>query len=133
MDTFQNQQAPAETTDQTRAALGALNAQYIESVARADAGRFDALLAADFHCSNPDGTVVDKKEFLRRLATSAPITHIDVDDLRIRIMEGVAIIHGRTTIAFANGTRGKGCYTDVWIKRSGQWFAVSAHVTRLMA
>ena len=131
MDAPQNRHTAAGITDHAREALAELNAQYIESVVEVDLGRFDALLAGDFYCSNPDGTVVDKQEFLGRLGTSVPLAYIDVDDLRIRIMGDVAIIHGKTTIGFADGTRGEGCYTDVWIKRNGQWLAVSAHVTRL--
>jgi hypothetical protein len=39
--------------------LTALNDDYIASVQHGDVGRFDQILAEDFLCSNPDGTLVD--------------------------------------------------------------------------
>jgi hypothetical protein len=45
-------------------ALTALNRDYIHSVQHGDIRRFDEILAEDFLCSNPDGSLVDKKQFL---------------------------------------------------------------------
>jgi len=112
-------------------ALTRLNATYIECVVHADADRFDAILAPDFVCSNPDGTLVDRDEFLRRTRSSAPLGSMDIDDVRIRVLGSVAIIHARTTFVLGDGRRGTGRYTDVWAFRDGAWVAVSAHVTRL--
>jgi hypothetical protein len=42
-------------------ALTALNGDYIHSVQHGDVGRFDEILADDFLCSNPDGSLVDKQ------------------------------------------------------------------------
>jgi len=44
--------------------LTALNRDYIHSVQHGDVRRFDEILAEDFLCSNPDGSLVDKKQFL---------------------------------------------------------------------
>ena len=40
--------------------LFALNRDYIDSVQRSDVKRFDEILAPDFYCSNPDGSLVDR-------------------------------------------------------------------------
>jgi hypothetical protein len=45
-------------------ALTALNRDYIHSVQHGDVQRFEEILAEDFLCSNPDGSLVDKKQFL---------------------------------------------------------------------
>lgn len=37
-----------------------LNRDYIASVQNGDVRRFDEILAADFYCSNPDGTLIDR-------------------------------------------------------------------------
>src|SRR5437868_12203213 len=76
-------------------ALTRLNAIYIECVVNADADRFDAILAPDFVCSNPDGTLIDRHEFLQRTRSSAPLGSMDIDDVRIRVLGNVAIIHAR--------------------------------------
>src|SRR5690606_21974373 len=44
-------------------ALRKLNDDYIRSVANADVKRFDEILSADFLNSNPDGSLVDRKQF----------------------------------------------------------------------
>ena len=109
-----------------------LNGQYIHSVVHADVARFTEILADDFLCTNPDGSLVDKPQFLRQTAVPVAFTDFDVDDLRIRVLGDVAIVHGRTRFALTDGRRGRGQYTDVWEKRQGRWLAVSAHVTRVM-
>jgi ketosteroid isomerase-like protein len=109
-----------------------LNTQYIDSVVHADVATFTKILSDDFLCTNPDGSVADKPKFLKQTAIPVAFSSFDVDDLRIRVLGDVAIIHGRTRFALKDGRRGRGQYTDVWQKRQGRWLAVSAHVTRVM-
>jgi hypothetical protein len=119
------------STERDLDALTRLNATYIDCVVAADADRFDTILAPDFVCSNPDGTLVDRAEFLRRTREGARLQRMDLDDVRVRILGDVAIIHARTTFVLGDGRPGTGRYTDVWALRDGVWRAVSAHVTRL--
>lgn len=109
-----------------------LNGHYIHSVVHSDVAKFTEILADDFLCTNPDGSLIDKPQFLRQTAVPVSFTDFDVDDLRIRVLGDVAIIHGKTRFALKDGRRGRGQYTDVWEKRQGRWLAVSAHVTRVM-
>ncbi len=111
--------------------LTKLNGLYIQAAKRADAALFEKILADDFLCSQSDGTLVDRPGFLRRTKASPPMPALDYDDVRIRVLGDVAIIHARTAYVLAGGHRGMGRYTDVWVRRNGQWLAVSAHVTRL--
>jgi ketosteroid isomerase-like protein len=111
-------------------ALTALNRDYINSVQHGDVQRFDEILAEDFFCSNPDGTLVDRKQFLAQTARPVTISGLAIDDVRIRILGDMAIIHARTSYRTAEGERRNGRYTDVWARRGGEWLAVSAHVTR---
>jgi ketosteroid isomerase-like protein len=110
--------------------LTALNRDYIASVQNGDVRRFDQILAEDFLCSNPDATLVDRKQFLAQTARPVTISGLAIDDVRIRLLGDVAIIHARTHYKSADGAQRNGRYTDVWAKRGGTWFAVSAHVTR---
>lgn len=45
--------------------LVALNRDYVDSVQHSDVARFDEILAEDFLCSNPDGSLVERAQFLR--------------------------------------------------------------------
>src|SRR5882724_9158039 len=110
--------------------LTALNRDYIASVQHGDVRRFDELLATDFLCSNPDGSLVDRKQFLAQTARPVTISGLAIDDVRIRHLGDTAIIHARTTYRTADGAQHHGRYTDVWARRGGSWLAVSAHVTR---
>jgi ketosteroid isomerase-like protein len=118
------------TTRSDLDALTALNRDYIHSVQHGDVRRFDEILAEDFLCSNPDGSLVDKRGFLAQTARPVTITGLAIDDVQVRILGDVAIIHARTSYATAAGERRNGRYTDVWARREGKWLAVSAHVTR---
>ena len=110
--------------------LFALNTDYINSVQRSDVKRFDEILAPEFYCSNPDGSLLDRAAFLAQTAKPVAISDLKAEDVLIRIIGDVAIIHARTRYTFG-GRPGGGRYTDVWVKQAGRWLAVSAHVTRL--
>jgi ketosteroid isomerase-like protein len=111
-------------------ALTALNREYIHSVQHGDVRRFAEILADDFLCSNPDGSLVDKNQFLAQTGRPVTITGLEAQDVRVRILGDVAIIHARTSYTTADGAQRYGRYTDVWARRNGKWLAVSAHVTR---
>lgn len=110
--------------------LQQLNRDYITSVQTSDVRRFEQILAEDFLCSNPDGSLVDRAAFLAQTARPVTISNLEARDVIVRILGDVAIIHARTTYTLADGRPGMGRYTDVWARRQGRWLAVSAHVTR---
>ena len=109
-----------------------LNTDYISSVQHSDVRRFDEILAPDFYCSHPDGTLVDRAAFLKQTAKPVTISNLTAEDVLIRMIgDDVAIIHARTAFTRPDGSAGGGRYTDVWARQNGRWLAVSAHVTRL--
>lgn len=110
--------------------LEALNRDYIDSVQNGDVRRFDEILAKEFYCSNPDGSLVDRAAFLAQTARPVTISGLEAHDVVIRLLGDVAIIHARTSYKRPDGQPGAGRYTDVWARQGGRWLAVSAHVTR---
>jgi ketosteroid isomerase-like protein len=110
--------------------LTVLNRDYVASVQNCDVKRFDEILAADFYCSNPDKSLVDRAGFLKQTAVPVTIKSLIEHDVKIRIMGDFAIIHGATSYTTADGTKAHGRYTDCWEKQNGKWLAVSAHVSR---
>src|SRR5881396_3825917 len=99
------------------AALIDLNRDYITSVQTSDVRRFDEILADDFLCSNPDGSLVDRAGFLKQTAVPVKISGLQAHEVNVRLMGDFAIIHAKTTYTGPDG-------------RPGRWLAVSAHVTR---
>lgn len=122
---------PTQTVNRTDLEiLEQLNRDYISSVQNSDVRRFDEILADEFYCSNPDGSLVDRAAFLAQTAKPVAIRELEARDVLIRMFGDVAIIHARTTYTMPDGSAKSGRYTDVWARRNGRWLAVSAHVTR---
>lgn len=107
-----------------------LNRDYIASVQNGDVARFEEILAPDFLCSNPDGSLVDRAAFLVQTARPVSISGLLAENVQVRLLGDVALIHARTRYRTADGDIRQGRYTDVWQKRDGEWLAVAAHVTR---
>jgi ketosteroid isomerase-like protein len=107
-----------------------LNRDYIASVQNSDVARFDEILAEDFLCSHPDGSLVDRATFLVQTARPVAIRDLAAEDVVVRLLGDVAIIHAATRYLKPDGAEGRGRYTDAWARRDGRWRCVSAHVTR---
>ena len=65
------------------------------------------ILADDFLCSLPDGTLLDRKQFLEYTARPATISDLAVHDVNVRLMGDFAIVHARTTFTLAGGQAAK--------------------------
>ena len=107
--------------------LTALNRDFVASVQKGDVKRFEEILADDFMCSTPDGSLLDKAEYLKLTARPVAISGLVAEDVRIRLLGDFAIIHGRFNSRTADGKPRRGRYTDNWARRDGTWVAVSAH------
>ena len=107
-----------------------LNRDYVAAVQAGNVDRFEEILAKEFYCSNPDGSLVDRRGFLAQTAKPVTISALRAHDVLIRRFGDIAIIHARTTYSLADGRQAGGRYMDVWVRRAGAWKAVSAHVTR---
>ncbi len=118
------------TRDADHETLLRLNRDYIASVQNGDVGRFDEILADDFRCSNPEGSLLDRAGFLQQTARPVTISGLAAHDVEIRFFGEVAIIHARTSYTAADGRPAQGRYTDVWARLGGEWLCISAHVTR---
>jgi len=112
------------------AELRALNRNYIRSVQEADTTWFEEHLSPDFMNSNPDGSIVDRSQFLNQIGRGSAVRDLREHDVNIRLLGDFAIIHARTAYIKPDGSAGAGRYTDDWQRRDGRWLCVSAHVTR---
>jgi ketosteroid isomerase-like protein len=110
-----------------------LNRDYIEAVRASDVHRFDEILAPDFNCSLPDGSLIDRAQFLQRASRPLDIHDLEVHDVEVRLLGEAAVVQARTTFTTAEGHPGTGRYTDIWSRRDGAWRAVAAHFTRNVA
>ena len=110
--------------------LQALNENYVRSVAESDVRWFDENLSADFLNTNPDCTIIDRADFLKRISNPVGVTGLHPEDVNIRLFGDFAIIHARTVYSKPDGSSGAGRYTDIWARQDGRWRCVAAHVAR---
>ena len=94
-----------------RETLLRLNCDYIASVQNADVRRFEELLADDFLCSHPDGSLVDRATFLADTARPVAIKNLEARDVVVRLMGDFAIIHAATHYTKPDGATARGRYT----------------------
>jgi ketosteroid isomerase-like protein len=109
--------------------LTALNRSYVASVQNSDVTCFNEILADDFMCSNPDGSLLNRAEFLELIGKPARISGLVEDHVQVRLMGDFAIIHARITYRSGTGKERVGRYTDDWARRDSGWRCVSAHTT----
>src|SRR5712671_4080732 len=89
------------TIEQARASdsdiLQELNRNFIRSVQMSDVRWFDQNLSEDFLNSNGDGSLSERADFLLQIGRPCPVSNLCAEDVRIRILGEIAIVHGRTT------------------------------------
>lgn len=118
------------TTPADLETLAYLNREYINAVKTSNVRLFAELLADDFLCSLPDGSLINREQYLEQAARPYALVNLQAHDVNIRLLGEVALVHARTTFTLPGGTPGAGRYTDVWARRDGRWVVVAAHVTR---
>ena len=74
---------------------------------------------------------MDRAGFLAQIGRGSTVKNLDIEDVLIRVLGDVALIHARTTYIKADGLPGAGRYTDVWARSGCRWVCVAANVTRL--
>lgn len=109
--------------------LKQLNHDYVQSFLKSDARRYDQLIAENFICIEPDGKLYDRAAFLAAAAQPVTVDYFHVEDVEVRVFGDFAQITARTPYKFPNGREGVSRYIDCWIKRDGQWKAISAQIT----
>jgi ketosteroid isomerase-like protein len=108
--------------------LHELNANYIRAFVEADTAWYSEYLSDDFVCTLADGRRIDKTEFLRRNAKKPSVMNVTYDQIDVRPLGDVALVHG-VTHYLRDGSPASTRYTDVWVMREGRWRAVAAHLT----
>lgn len=111
------------------ATLRQLNEQYIKAGIEQDKRWFEGMLMEDFVCILSDGRMIGKAEFLALPGGS--VSSSKLEDVKVRVHGDTGIVHARYVWAFADGRSGVTVYTDVYVRKSGQWRVASAKLTRL--
>jgi len=123
--------AAATAEAEAVATLHDLNADYIRAFVEADVEWYQEHLSDDFVCTLADGRRIDKDEFLRRTKAGPGVVGVMYDEVDVRPLGDLAIVHGVTHYTRC-GEQVAMRYTDVWQSQAGRWLAVTAQLTRVV-
>lgn len=136
--------SPATTTmhtpDQTlqdKAALSALNAQFIANFLSGDTVAHNQIIHPDFVCIESSGAIVARSQYMKEWVhayAESGYTSFSYEDEVIRIFGDMALIRSKTVYTkIVNGqpVKGYSVYTDTYVKERGRWWCVQAHITPL--
>ena len=107
-----------------------LNRNYVRSALESDVRWYSENLSEDFYITAPDGALLNREAFLKRIANPYPGTDAQAVDVMVRILGDVAIIHSGFQDKRFTGEIGYGRYTDIYQRRNGRWFCIAAHFMR---
>ena len=119
-----------ESASADREVLLELNRNYVRSALESDVRWYSENLSEDFYITAPDGALLDREAFLKRIANPYPGTEAEPVAVVIRILGDVAIIHSGYRDKKLTGETGYGRYTDIYERRNGRWLCVAAHFMR---
>src|SRR4249920_4186178 len=83
----------SESDSADRAVLLELNRNYVRSALESDVRWYSENLSEDFYITAPDGALLNREAFLKRIANPYPGTNAEAVDVMVRILGDVAIIH----------------------------------------
>ena len=120
----------SEANSADREVLLELNRNYVRSALESDVRWYAENLSDDFYITAPDGALLNREAFLKRMANPYPGTEAEAVDVMVRILGDVAIIHSGYRDKRLTGEIGHGRYTDIYERRNGRWLCVAAHFMR---
>lgn len=88
----------------------------------------------DFTFIGPEGNMVGKSEYVKSIAGDTVFTAFTIENLKVRVYGDAAVAVGEATIKARTkeeDSSGKYSFTDVFVKKDGEWKAVAGHVTSI--
>ncbi|RYG88398.1 MAG: nuclear transport factor 2 family protein [Alphaproteobacteria bacterium] len=106
-------------------------AAWANAFTRGDVDLVDRLLADDFVGTAKDGALYDKATMLEWVRAGPNVTSSETTVTQVRFFGDIAIATGSDAMVGPPPElrRIKSIWTDIWIRRNGQWRVVAAHDT----
>jgi len=114
-----------------------IESEWGEAFEQRDVATLDRLMADDYVLTDPLGNVRTKAESLAAIETNRlRFESSESDNVNVHVNGDTAVVTGRSTFRGRYKgwpMAGRYQYTDVLVKRSDSWKAVSSHITALGA
>ena len=115
--------------------LRRLNRQWMDAYVKRDIAFLQVHMSDDYVGTFPDGTVHDKRSEIDAVASGAvAITRMEPVEMQVRVYGEAAVMTGHSSVEATLGGKAMAAelrFTDVWIRRDGQWQAIASQVTRI--
>lgn len=113
--------------------LQAMEQAWLNAEKNHDVAAFEKLVAADWIAITPDGKSQTKAERAAEIKT-AHIASATLGDMKVRVFGDTAVVTGTDDeITMKDGKKSIEHYvwTDVFVKRNGQWLAVASQTAQI--
>lgn len=98
-----------------------------------DLATLERLLAGDYVGVDPSGALLDREQVLDTYREGLVVLKkLESDELVVRLLGDTGIIVGRSNISGVTpeqSFQGEFRFTDVYLRRAGEWQLVSSHTT----
>jgi ketosteroid isomerase-like protein len=126
--------AAAVTAEHVQGTISDLERAWVAAIVNKDGAALGRLLADDFAGTSPSAHLYTKKMAIEDLSAGTYVVDaMELDEISVNV-------YGDTAVAFASqdeksryggaDTSGHYHYTNVWVRKDGQWQAVASHGTR---
>ncbi|MGO1003667.1 nuclear transport factor 2 family protein [Lysobacter sp. CA196] len=99
---------------------------WAESVVTGDKSRRRIYFADDFVGTDTKGRAYDKAMITRENGPAKQIISNRLDSVKVRFFGSTATAQGSESWEKKDGSKGRYVWTDVWVRRNGQWQIVAA-------
>jgi ketosteroid isomerase-like protein len=129
----QAQQPKSDSDAAISQTLKATEQAWLNAEKNRDAAAFETLVADDWIAISPDG----KSQTKAQRASEIKTAHIDsatLGDMKVRVFGDTAVVTGtddETTTEDGKKSTGHYVWTDVFVKRNGEWRAVASQTAQV--
>jgi uncharacterized protein (TIGR02246 family) len=114
-------------TDEGVTRITEIERSWAETAVTGDTSVIKTILADDFLGTNPDGIQYSKKTFIKDLIANPLGFKANVlNNIKVRFFDGAAVAQGDETFTLITGESARFVWTDVLVRRDGNWQIVAA-------
>jgi hypothetical protein len=126
--------AASAAAQDVEATIAQLERDWVAAIVKKDTATLDRLLASEFAGTSPTAHTYTKSDAIGDIKDSKYVVDkMDLDEVSVNV-------YGTTAVSFTSqeetstyegkDTSGHYHFTDVWVKKDGNWQAVASHGTR---
>lgn len=128
-------QSSAKESNADREKILQLERDWTQSFVTMDVAANERIVADDFFGTEPDGKRITKADLIAEVKTGDALAsnRLNENDVKIRFYGQTALVNGSESWKRkSDGKTGRWIWTDVFVKRNGQWQVVASQDLEVM-